>query len=235
MDDMARNRIASGSEILDRLLEGGYERDVITTIYGPAGSGKTLLCMLAALNEIKQGRKVVYVDTEGGFSVERLKQLTPNAAQVLDKMVFLKPTTFEDQRKAFERLKSAITDRTGLVVVDTIAMLYRIEIGKRDDVYETNKDLGIQLSYLNEIVRKKKIPVLITNQVYADFENPQSVKMVGGDILKYTSKCLLELLKLHGSRRKVVMRKHRSIPDGKFELFDIVEKGIQEPEKGAVL
>ena len=42
------DRIPTGSKILDRMLNGGYEQDIITTIYGPAGSGKTVLCMLCA-------------------------------------------------------------------------------------------------------------------------------------------------------------------------------------------
>jgi hypothetical protein len=31
------------------MLKGGYESDTITVLYGPAGSGKTCLCILAAL------------------------------------------------------------------------------------------------------------------------------------------------------------------------------------------
>jgi hypothetical protein len=43
---------------------------------------------------------------------------------------------------------------------------------------------------MTEIARKKKIPVLISNQVYADFEDKDKVNLVGGDLLKYGSKCL---------------------------------------------
>ncbi|MEK6827966.1 MAG: ATPase domain-containing protein, partial [Nanoarchaeota archaeon] len=68
------SRLPTGSKILDGMLNGGYERDVITTLYGPAGSGKTVLCLLCAINVAKD-KKVVYVDSEGGFSLERLKQI----------------------------------------------------------------------------------------------------------------------------------------------------------------
>jgi len=53
----------------------GHERDIITTIYGPAGTGKTNFCMLVAISQAKKGNKVIFVDAEGGFSVERLKQI----------------------------------------------------------------------------------------------------------------------------------------------------------------
>src|SRR3989338_3826200 len=65
-------KVSSGSGALDKLLEGGYETDVITTIYGPAGSGKTTTCLLAAVSTatVKENKdkKVVFIDTEGGFS-----------------------------------------------------------------------------------------------------------------------------------------------------------------------
>ena len=48
--DGLNNRIPTGSKILDIMLDGGYEKDVITTIYGPAGSGKTVLCLLCSIN-----------------------------------------------------------------------------------------------------------------------------------------------------------------------------------------
>jgi hypothetical protein len=64
---------------------------------------------------------------------------------------------------------------TGIIIVDSIAMLYRLAIGQTKKVWEINKQLGMQLSYLTEIARKNKIPILVTNQVYADFENKDEV------------------------------------------------------------
>ena len=98
---------------------------------------------------------------------------------------------------------------------------------KADDIYSINKSLGQQLSYLAEIARKRNIPVLVTNQVYSDFENKNRVNMVGGDILKYGSKCLIELQSLHGNKRRAVLRKHRSLPEKKA-LFEIKEDGLYE-------
>ena len=71
------NTIPSGSKILDKMLNGGYEKDIITTIYGPAGSGKTILCLLCSVNMTRNNKKVIYVDTENNFSIERLKQIAP--------------------------------------------------------------------------------------------------------------------------------------------------------------
>ncbi len=233
MDEPMKTRIPGGTGVVDELI-GGYEKDIITTVYGPAGSGKTLLCMLATIQMVKDGKKVIYVDTEGGFSVDRLSQIT-SAREILDQVLFLRPTTFDAQKRAIERIKSVLTEKIGLIVVDTIAMLYRVEIGRRDDVQDPTRELGLQVSYLSEIARKKNIPILIANQVYADFENPLGVKMVGGDILKYGSKCLLELQKTNTAKRRIIVRKHRSISESKESFFEIVEKGIQKCEKSDVV
>jgi DNA repair protein RadB len=70
---------------------------------------------------------------------------------------------------------------------------------------------------------------LLTSQVYSSFEGNR-VKIVGGDILLYASKCLLELESLRGGRRRIVLRKHRSIAGEKEAFFEIVEKGIKKTE-----
>ncbi len=230
MEEITDNKLPTGSKILDVMLGGGYEKDIVTTIYGPAGSGKTVLCLLCGINVARNGKKVVYVDTEGGFSLERLKQISSHITQdyikILDNIIFLKPTSFAEQKKSFEKLKEIINDKVGLIIVDTIAMLYRLELSKNEDIHEVNIELGKQISYLTEITRNKKIPVLITNQVYTDFDNRDKVNIVGGDILKYGSKCLIELQITPNGNRRAILRKHRSIEAEKEILFKIVEGGI---------
>ncbi|MEK6837930.1 MAG: DNA repair and recombination protein RadB [Nanoarchaeota archaeon] len=225
-------KVRSGSAVLDKLLEGGYETDVITTVYGPAGSGKTTTCLLAAVSAAtakeNKDKKIVFIDTEGGFSTERLQQLTGDekeATKTLEKIMLLKVTTFSEQKKAIETLAEQISSKIAIIICDTISSLYRIERG--EDNASLNRELGKQLSILLTIARTKDIPVVVTTPVYADFSDKTKIKMVGGDILKYSSKCLIEL-KINGnSTRTAVLAKHRSIP-GKEVTFRIKEKGFEE-------
>jgi DNA repair protein RadB len=223
-------KIPTGSEVFDELLEGGYETDIVTTVFGPAGSGKTNLCIVSAVETVKQGKKVIYIDSEGGFSVERIKQLTPDYKETLDNIFFLKPITFDEQKASFEQLKNLVNDKIGLIVIDSIVMLYRLEIAKTDDVYNLNRQLGQQLGFLTEIARRQNVPVLVTNQVYADFDNKEKVNMVGGDILKYGSKCIIELQKGHKSLRKAILRKHRHLAEGNEALFIIENEGLKKQD-----
>lgn len=228
-------KISTGSPELDQFLEGGYEKDVITTLYGPAGSGKTNLCLLAAVNIAKSGKKVIFIDTEGGFSVDRLNQLTNES--VLNNILLLKATSFKEQEKLFDRLLKEVNSDLGLIIVDSIVMMYRLEIGlaresgNQDRITSVNRSMSAQLRILSEISRKRLIPVIITDQVYSNFAKDaeatgREVHMVGGDLLKYWSKCIIELKRSY-DRRRLVLRKHRSIPEKEFSFF-INNKGISK-------
>ena len=234
-------KISTGSLELDKFLEGGYESDVITTLYGPAGSGKTNFCLMAAVSVAKSGKKVVFIDTEGGFSVDRLKQLTNES--VLNNILLLKATSFAEQQEIFNKLLDEVNERLGLIIVDSIVMLYRLEMGLAREKESEKKIVGInrsmarQLRILSEISRKKGIPVIITDQVYSDFvkkdeDNPaeKQVHMVGGDLLKYWSKCIIEL-KRFGDKKKAVLRKHRSLPEKQF-IFYITGSGLEKARQG---
>jgi len=225
---MKQNKISAGSFELNKFLFGGYETDVISTLYGPAGSGKTILSILVAVSQAKKGNKVIYMDTEGGFSIERVKQILKNdkeeTEKVLKNILLLKPTSFEEQEQEFEKiLKHVKKGDVSLIIVDSIAMLYRLELGdaiktgEDEKIREVNRKLARQLRCLNEIARKQNIPVIVTNQVYSEFQKDMNskerkVSMVGGDLLKYWSKCLIELQNYRG-KRKLILRKHRSLPE----------------------
>jgi len=220
-------KITSGSEIFDDFLEGGIENDTLTTIYGPSGSGKTTLCMLASIAQCKEKKKVIYVDAEGGFSLERMKQLAgDDLKEILNHIVLLNPTSFDEQNKSLEKLKNLVNDKIGLIVIDTLTVFYRLELAKDKDIKSINNKLIWQVSYLTEIARKKNIPIIITNQVYADFKEKDKIKMVGGNILRYNSKSLIELSKLKVNKRMAKLITHRSIPEGKELMFAIINEGI---------
>jgi len=241
---MRQERISTGSYDLNKFLFGGYETDIITTIYGPAGCGKTNFCILVAASQAKKGNKVIYMDSEGGFSVDRVKQILEKNNQetekVLQNILLLKPISFAEQEQDFEiLLKHVKKGEVSLIIVDSMVMLYRLELGdaiksgEDEKIKEVNRKLAGQLRKLNEIARKDNIPVIVTNQVYSEFVNSKDfisqkerpVSMVGGDLLKYWSKCLIELTNNKG-KKTLILRKHRSLPEKEIQ-FEIVNEGIK--------
>src|SRR3989338_4190590 len=152
-----QEKISSGSYDLNKWLFGGYETDIITMIAGGPGSGKTNLVMLASVSQAKKGNKVIFVDTEGGFSIDRVRQLLEENKEddsILENILLLKPTTFEEQKKVFEKLSKEISkNHVGLIVVDSMVMLYRLELGDasqlKDDekIKNVNREMAKQIKF----------------------------------------------------------------------------------------
>lgn len=220
-------RFPSGSQVIDSLLMGGYEPGIITSIYGPAASGKTTACMLAAIECVRAGKKVVYVDTEGGFSTERFKQLAPDYEKVLQNIIFLKIKSFEEQIRQFKLLAElAKSPRMGLVVVDTIGSHYRT--ARREESYKSyNNELAMQVEILQDLSKKEGLLVLMANQVYADVEKIDEVVPVGGEIIRKRSSCMIELKALHGSVRLARLVCHPTIKEDREAVFEITQEGFK--------
>ena len=209
----------------DNLLGGQLQEDTITTIYGPPGSGKTTLCFEYCVKVLEQGKKVLFVDTEGGFSVERLKQINPEIN--LENLMIFSPKTFEEQQKIILNLNKQIKNSSsiGLIIVDSLVMLYRLKLG--DSPQKINKDLGEQLRMLTEISRTQKIPILVINQMYTSFDTKQH-KMVGGTLIEYWSKTIIELNKDHDEFKKAILRKHKHKKEGEEYFYEINSQGLRE-------
>lgn len=226
---MKIERLPFNAEPLDELLNGGIEYKSLTNIYGPPGSGKTNLALLASVSCVKNGQKVIFIDTEGSFSIERLGQLTEEFEKFSKNIILMEPKNFKDQHKTIENLDKKINSDIGLIVLDSLVTLYRLEMDK-NNFQKVNRKLANQLSILSKISREKNLPVLITNQVYSDFDNNET-EMVSRDVSKYWSKCLVELVKFDKGRRAAVLRKHRSLPEQKKTEFKITEDGIEKSKK----
>lgn len=227
-------KVSTGSFDFNDWLCGGYERGVVTMIVGAPGSGKTNFSILAACSQARDG-KVVFIDTEGGFSVERVEQIVgrENLEKILSNIFILSPIDFSEQVDSFVKLKKFVSKGVSMIIVDSMVMLYRLEIGGENEekISNVNKEMSLQMKDLVSIARKKDIPVLITNQVWGNFLSFEDVRkgierktnIVGGDVFKYWSKCIIELK--HNSSRSAVLLKHRSLSRKDFN-FEIRSEGI---------
>lgn len=232
-------KISTGSYDLNKWLYGGYEKGVITMIAGPPGSGKTNMAILVSCSQAKKGNKIIFIDTEGGFSTDRVKQIVGENFEDILKNIFLaNPTNFEEQKKVFSTLNSRLKkEQISLIVVDGMAMLYRLELGDArkngdENVKGVNMEVAKQMRTLAEISKKQNIPIIITNQVYSGFQSEEDwkkgiekeINIVGGNLLQYWSKCIIRLKNEKG-KRKAILLKHRSLPE-KEMIFDIKNEGI---------
>ena len=218
-------KFPTGCEPIDEMLGGGLEGGTITEVYGEAGTGKTNLCLQAAVERAASDERVIFIDTEG-ISMERLSQICGDDIRRIKKMILLSEVrNFPDQCDMVEKaVKLGMgNDQVGLIIVDTSTTHYRRDF--LDD--DGPKSLGPQIKGLLKWAREKKKPVLVTSQVYSDVTR-DTVQPLGGHILHHNSKTIMELAKVHGKTgvRRAIIHKHRHIPEGRSVLFRIVEEGL---------
>jgi DNA repair protein RadB len=224
---MKPDRVSTGNPAFDDLLGGGLERRTVTQIYGEPASGKSTLCLMAAVATLRAGGSVIYIDTEG-FSVERFTQVAGgHAAEFADRLYLFEPLDFAQQGTMLADAEGLLRKRDGapvdLVVMDSATALYRTEL---DLGREALRRLSHHMIKLLGLAKKYDIPALITNQIYMDVERDR-VAGLGGTALEHLSKAIIRLEKKDGGVRRAMLRKHRSRPEGLTFDFVITEDGIR--------
>lgn len=189
----------------------------LTTIYGVPGSGKTCLCIHAALHFLTEGKKILFIDTEKGFSLERFQQLAGEKyTTYLASLILFLPNSFKNQHEIIRQIPAIVNQgNIALVIVDTIGYHYRRFVKNRLELGNTM--LIHQMNVLEQI--SKKIPVIVSNQVYSSVSD-NTVKIVGGIIVEKRSDCLIELVK--EPRRKIIVKR----PEQRELLFTMNDSGF---------
>ena len=218
-------RLPTGIASVDRLLGGGVETDSVTEIYGEGGSGKTIFCLEVAHRVARAGRWVIYVDTEG-VSVDRLAKVAgADLEKVLKHTLLSTPKDREQQSEAIRTGTALARDgrrSVGLIVVDSLTYYYRLSLSG-DDEAEGRQALALDIAALVATSLRAGVPALVTNQVWRNVRDG-TLEPLGGSFLNHAAKTILRFDRLEGPRRRVVLVKHRSIPDGSAE-FRITDTG----------
>ena len=222
-------KILSNSS-LDALLGGGFEKGTITQIFGPPSSGKSNITLTLAVNVARNNKKVIYMDTEGGISITRIKQIAgADFSTVANNIMVFEPTNFLEQNdnlKAIDLWLRKNYNDVDLLVLDSAVALYRVDDMKSSKL---NKELGKQMGILSKIARQYDIAVVLTNQIYNAFDEDgnNDIRAVGGTILQYWSKVIIQLERCDELNQRIAtLRRHRSIAEGNQAVFSITSKGI---------
>jgi len=203
--------VPTGCGSLDELLGGGLPADGLSLIYGEAETGKTSLAIQCAVNCARMGYKSLFIDSDGTFSSKRLSQIAYyDYESVSPSIILMKPTTFQEQVMAIDHLDEYITKKFGLMVLDTITSLYRVELGGPKETFALNRELNRQVAFLTQIVKTRRMAALITSQVRSIFlEGHVDMEPVATRVLKFWSDVVLNL-KHTGQTRviEVLLEKH---------------------------
>jgi DNA repair protein RadB len=216
---MDPDRCPTGIASVDRLLGGGVESDSVTEIYGEGGSGKTLFCLEVAHRIALENRWVFYIDTEG-VSVDRLRSIAgAGLDRELKHWLLSTPKSLAEQGKAVETACALAREGkrpVGLIVVDSGTFYYRLSLSGPDED-DARQALSLAVADLVATSLQAHVPVVFTNQVWRSMREG-TLEPLGGSFLNHAAKTILRFDRLSGPLRRVVLVKHRSLPEGAAEF-----------------
>jgi DNA repair protein RadB len=221
------DRQTTGSGPIDRLLEGGLERDGLTQLYGEGGTGKSILALSAAIAVARSDRWVFYIDTEG-LSVDRLSAMSGDDPEPILKRFLLSSPKDADEQETAVRTACTLAREgrrpVGLVVLDSATLYYRLTLNTGEED-EARTQLLRELADLLALSLGSQVPVLFTNQVFRNVATG-TLDPIGGPFVNHVSKTILRMDRLSGDRRRAVLLKHRSLPE-RETMVRITARGLE--------
>lgn len=194
------DKISTGSSCIDSHLQGGITPKTITMIYGEPETGKTTLAIQCAANcAIQLNLKTLFIDCDNTFATERLSQISQERFnEAAEKIILMRPNDFVEQAAVVDNLAEYIGKNFGLVVVDTFNSLYRAKMAevstKAKASFAVNRELNRQIALLAQIAKIQHIPIIVTSQVRAIFDEAYtSVAPVATRVMQFWSDTTIAL------------------------------------------
>ena len=236
------NYITTGSKNLDNLLGGkGIETKSITEAYGAFGSGKTQLGLCLAVNvqlPLEQGGtngKAVYIDTEGTFRPDRIRQLAErygaNTDKVLKNILVARAFNSDHQILLLDKITEMIKDGEPIkiIIVDSLTAHFRAEFAGRGQLADRQQRLNRYLHNLLKLGEQHNVAIYVTNQVMADpaqmFGDP--TKAVGGNIVAHASTYRMYLRRGKKDTRVAKLIDSPNLPDNET-VFMLDGQGLKD-------
>ncbi len=234
-------KITTGSKNFNALLGGGIETRAITETFGAYGSGKSQLAhVIAVTTQLPKekggaGAKVVWIDTEGTFRPERIKQIAK--AQGMDPMKVLKNIfvarafNSDHQILLVDRVVDLINrgEPIRLLIVDSITAHFRAEFTGRGMLADRQQRINKHLHSLMRIAEANNLAIYITNQVMSrpDVLFGDPTQAIGGHIVGHASTYRIYLRRGRKDSRVAKMIDSPNLPESECVFF-ITADGLKD-------
>jgi len=233
-------KISTGSEAFNKIMDGGIKSGGITIAFAPGTVGKSQLAHQLAVNAllIRNTAEVVYIDTEGTFTPQRIRQMLrgkkipdSEAETYLKRIIVSKVHTADHQIFMAEQIEGLFNKNRDviLVVVDSLTALFRSSFTGRGQLADRQQKLNKHLRTLQKIADLHDIPVFVTNQV---MDNPGQLygnptKPVGGHIVTHAGFEIISMTKNTKGLRTVKLIDSTYLPEAEAS-FIITENGLED-------
>jgi len=236
-------KITTGSKNLDKLLGGGVETKALTEAFGAFGSGKSqiahVLAVSVQLPKEKGGcnGKAAWIDTEGTFRPERIKQIAEalglDPLKTLKSIFIARAFNSDHQILLIEKITDLIKsgENIKLLVIDSVTAHFRAEFTGRGMLADRQQRINRFLHNLMRIAESHNIAVYMTNQVMArpDVLFGDPTVAIGGHIIAHASTYRIYLRKGKKDSRVAKMIDSPHLPEAETVFF-ITKDGISDDE-----
>lgn len=165
-EEASMEKITTGIEKLDELLEGGVYRGSITLIVGMTGTGKTTFALHFAMTNAMQGRKAIYFGFEEpiGQLIRAARGYGLPVDEALQNGLRLEGWIPEAKSPVytFLKIKHAIEEfEPDVIVVDSLTALRE---------HMDDKELAKMIRYLSLLIKERGIAAYVTLNADTNFE-----------------------------------------------------------------
>jgi len=236
--------MTTGSKEFDNLLGGrGLETKAITESFGAYGSGKTQLGLSLAVNcqmPVEMGGaegKAVYIDTEGTFRPERIRQIAEkkgmNPENVLKNILVARAFNSDHQMLLVDKVGELIKngEPIRIVIVDSLTAHFRAEFSGRGQLADRQQKLNKYLHNLMKMAEQFNLAVYVTNQVMSNpammFGDPTTA--IGGNIVGHASTFRIYIRRGKKGSRVAKLIDSPNLPDNEC-IFWVGAIGVNDEE-----
>ena len=109
----------------------------IISVWGTFGVGKTTFAIQTSMNSIKNGNRIIYIYSKPVFPYEKINRIFRDSIEILDKITFIIPDSFNDLHNILFNLEYLIlrnlnesNNHYNLIVIDSLTDLYLLELNR---------------------------------------------------------------------------------------------------------
>lgn len=215
--------ISTGLKKIDDFLSGGIPDGVIVDIFGGNGTGKTQLLLQLSINSIKNGGKVLFLDTTGGFRPERILEIQKKSNSnfnLLNNIIVSRITNTSEQINSIKNFKE---NNFSLIIIDNITDLFSYEYKNNQSIFKKN---SLFMKYMRELslyAVTHKVPIVISNMIRNS--NEQEVENMSTAIDLFTH------IKIHLFKNSSIYNGEISSPFNKENFsYTITSSGLSDAE-----
>lgn len=229
----------------DKILDGGFETQKVYEVYGKEGTGKSSLMLeLICLSHlpVEDGGLgspcTIYIDTEGSFSIKRLKVMAPyyklKPEEIVKSVVLANPPTSDAMLYLCEKSLMKIMDETGakLIILDSLATHFRSEYYNARNLLPERQGRANRIVHsLKKATRIYNALAVMTNQATANvtgFGAPYSHAM--GLLIGHEAQVRIRIAPDKSGLKKVTIEKAVDLPNLSC-LLELSQFGFIEPSK----